>query len=55
MIKPITFNLILQWSDDNLPLILQSRWYADAHTHRSLKESLYYDIISFCDKGKVNV
>ncbi|XP_021375284.1 dedicator of cytokinesis protein 1-like isoform X4 [Mizuhopecten yessoensis] len=44
---------LLQWSDDNLPLMLQSNWYPNVHTHRGLKEMLYYDIISYFDKGKM--
>ncbi|KAJ8317295.1 hypothetical protein KUTeg_005199 [Tegillarca granosa] len=44
---------LLQWSDDNLPLMLQSNWYPDSHTHRELKEQLYYNIIQYYDKGKM--
>ncbi|KAK3095553.1 hypothetical protein FSP39_016043 [Pinctada imbricata] len=44
---------LLQWSDDNLDQMLKSSWYPEAVTHRELKESLYYDIISHFDKGKM--
>jgi hypothetical protein len=35
--------------------MLHSQWYQNARTHRELKENLYYDIISFFDKGKVRL
>ena len=45
---------MIQWSDDPLDQMLKSNWYPEAVTHRELKESLYYDIISYFDKGKVS-
>lgn len=45
---------LLQWSDDTLLPILKSNRYADAQTHRELKESLYYNIIDNYNKGKVS-
>ncbi|KAL5021107.1 hypothetical protein ScPMuIL_000262, partial [Solemya velum] len=44
---------LLQWSDDVLPVMLKSNKYPDAQTNRELKEQLYYDIISYFDKGKM--
>ncbi|XP_062566377.1 dedicator of cytokinesis protein 1-like isoform X2 [Saccostrea cucullata] len=44
---------LLRWTDDGLDPMLYSTWYPEARTHRELKESLYYDIISFYDKGKM--
>lgn len=44
---------LLQWSDAPLPPLLRSPRHAYCHTHRQLKEALYYDIIQFFDKGKV--
>lgn len=44
---------LLKWTDDRLDPMLQSGWYPAARTHRELKEYLYYDIISYFDKGKV--
>lgn len=44
---------LLKWTDDGLDPMLQSGWYPAARTHRELKEYLYYDIISYFDKGKV--
>ena len=35
--------------------MLQNNKYPDAHTHRDLKERLYYEIISYFEKGKVSV
>lgn len=43
----------LQWSDENLPVMLQSKRYSEAKTHRELKEKLFYDIIDCLDKGKM--
>jgi dedicator of cytokinesis protein 1 len=34
--------------------MLQNAEYPRAHTHRELKERLYYDIIDYFDKGKVS-
>eukprot|EP00105_Crassostrea_gigas_P042991 XP_019927139.1 PREDICTED: dedicator of cytokinesis protein 1 isoform X1 [Crassostrea gigas] len=44
---------LLKWTDDGLDPMLQSGWYPAARTHRELKEYLYYDIISYFDKGKM--
>ncbi|XP_056005673.1 dedicator of cytokinesis protein 1-like isoform X3 [Ostrea edulis] len=44
---------LLKWTDDGLEPMLHSTWYPNARTHRELKENLYYDIISFFDKGKM--
>lgn len=33
--------------------MLKCNWHPEAQTQRQLKEMLYYDIISFFDKGKV--
>ncbi|XP_034240436.1 dedicator of cytokinesis protein 1 isoform X3 [Thrips palmi] len=44
---------LLQWSDASLPPLLRSPRHAYCHTHRQLKEALYYDIIKFFDKGKM--
>lgn len=46
---------LLKWTDDGLDPMLQSGWYPAARTHRELKEYLYYDIISYFDKGKVGL
>ena len=34
--------------------MLQNSKYPDAYTHRDLKERLYYEIISYFEKGKVS-
>nr|XP_022344054.1 dedicator of cytokinesis protein 1-like isoform X2 [Crassostrea virginica] len=44
---------LLNWTDQLLDPMLKSSWYPKAHTHRELKEILYYDIVSFYDKGKM--
>lgn len=44
---------LLNWSDEMLPPLLKSNRYTVSHTHRQLKESLYYNIIDYFDKGKV--
>lgn len=44
---------LLTWSDEPLPAMLQCNWHPEAQTQRQLKEMLYYDIISFFDKGKM--
>ena len=46
---------MFQWSDETLPHMLHSEKYADMVTHRELKERLYYDIIDYFDKGKVEL
>lgn len=45
---------LLQWSDASLPPLLRSPRHITCHTHRQLKEALYYDIINYFDKGKVS-
>nr|KAG5708357.1 hypothetical protein BaRGS_034388 [Batillaria attramentaria] len=47
------YAMLLQWSDESLPPMLQHDKYPDAMTHRELKERLYYEIISYFDKGKM--
>lgn len=44
---------LLSWSDNPLSSLLRSSNYPLCTTHRSLKEALYYDIITYFDKGKV--
>lgn len=44
---------LLKWSDDSLLDMLKCNWHPEAQTQRQLKEMLYYDIISFFDKGKM--
>ncbi|XP_076471351.1 dedicator of cytokinesis protein 1-like isoform X3 [Babylonia areolata] len=44
---------LLQWSDECLPPMLQTNKYPDAWTHRDLKEKLYYEIISYFEKGEM--
>ncbi|XP_071445315.1 dedicator of cytokinesis protein 1 isoform X2 [Hetaerina americana] len=44
---------LLNWSDNSLPPLLKSNRYPNCQTHRELKESLYYDIIDYFDKGKM--
>ena len=44
---------LLQWSDEALPVMLQSKKYPELETQRELKEKLYYDIIDYLDRGKV--
>jgi len=44
---------LLQWSDEALPVMLQSRKYSELETQRELKEKLYYDIIDYLDRGKM--
>lgn len=46
---------LLQWSDAPVPPLLRSPRHSYCHTHRQLKEALYYDIIKFFDKGKVRI
>ncbi|KAG8228173.1 hypothetical protein J437_LFUL014408 [Ladona fulva] len=44
---------LLNWTDTPLPPLLKSHRYPNCQTHRELKESLYYDIIDYFDKGKM--
>jgi dedicator of cytokinesis protein 1 len=44
---------LLNWSDDELPQLLKSNRYTDSHTHRQLKQALYYNIIDNYSKGKM--
>ncbi|KAK9502031.1 hypothetical protein O3M35_012639 [Rhynocoris fuscipes] len=44
---------LLSWSDTPLSSILRSSNYPQCTTHRSLKEALYYDIITYFDQGKM--
>ncbi|KAF5292477.1 hypothetical protein FQA39_LY14024 [Lamprigera yunnana] len=44
---------LLNWSDETLPPLLKSCRYSESHTHRQLKEALYYNIIDYFDKGKM--
>ncbi|XP_073969012.1 dedicator of cytokinesis protein myoblast city isoform X3 [Rhodnius prolixus] len=44
---------LLSWSDNPLSSLLRSSNYPLCTTHRSLKEALYYDIITYFDKGKM--
>ncbi|XP_031352316.1 dedicator of cytokinesis protein 1-like isoform X2 [Photinus pyralis] len=44
---------LLNWSDEMLPPLLKSNRYSDCHTHRQLKEALFYNIIDYFDKGKM--
>ncbi|KAF5308725.1 hypothetical protein FQR65_LT06086 [Abscondita terminalis] len=44
---------LLNWSDEMLPPLLKSNRYSDSHTHRQLKEALYYNVIDYFDKGKM--
>ncbi|KAL8560337.1 hypothetical protein ACOMHN_006068 [Nucella lapillus] len=44
---------LLQWSDENLPPMLQTSKYPEAWSHRDLKEQLYYEIISYFEKGEM--
>lgn len=44
---------LLQWSDNPLPPLLRSPRHLNCHTHRQLKEALYYDIMKYFDKGKM--
>lgn len=46
---------LLKWSDEMLPPLLKSNRYTDSHTHRQLKEALYYNVIDYFDKGKVSL
>lgn len=44
---------LLNWSDEQLSLLLKGDKYDDAKTHRQLKEALYYTIINNYSRGKV--
>lgn len=44
-----------QWSDDELPVSLVDNDFPDCETQRDLKESLYYRMIDYYDKGKVSL
>lgn len=44
---------LLNWSDQMLSPLLKSYKYSTCQTHRELKETLYYNIIDYFDKGKV--
>lgn len=44
---------LLRWSDEQLSQLLKSDKYPNCETHRELKESLYYDILDYFDKGKL--
>lgn len=46
---------LLNWSADALPPLLKSLHHPNCQTHRELKEALYYNIIDYFDKGKVNI
>ncbi|XP_074643938.1 dedicator of cytokinesis protein 1-like [Tubulanus polymorphus] len=44
---------LLQWSDTLLSSVLCSNKYPEAHTHRELKQKLYYEMIHYFNKGKM--
>ncbi|XP_055923008.1 dedicator of cytokinesis protein 1 isoform X2 [Eupeodes corollae] len=44
---------LLQWNDTELSPLLRSHRHIRCHTHRQLKEALYYEIIDYFNKGKV--
>ncbi|XP_044743403.1 dedicator of cytokinesis protein 1 isoform X2 [Chrysoperla carnea] len=44
---------LLNWSDQILSPLLKSHKYSVCQTHRELKETLYYSIIDYFDKGKM--
>ncbi|XP_013378716.1 LOW QUALITY PROTEIN: dedicator of cytokinesis protein 1-like [Lingula anatina] len=49
----LLYSMLLTWSDDPLPNMLQDAKHSDAQTNRALKEKLYYDVIHYFDKGKM--
>ncbi|XP_008197863.2 dedicator of cytokinesis protein 1 isoform X2 [Tribolium castaneum] len=44
---------LLNWTDEDLPQLLKTNRHPKAHTHRQLKEALYYNIIENYDRGKL--
>ncbi|KAG5670986.1 hypothetical protein PVAND_001211 [Polypedilum vanderplanki] len=44
---------LLQWNDTQLPPLLKSSKHAHCTTHRSLKETLYNEIIEYFDQGNM--
>ncbi|XP_055899924.1 dedicator of cytokinesis protein 1-like isoform X3 [Biomphalaria glabrata] len=49
----LLYTRLLQWSDEALAPMLQNNKFPDAMTNRELKEKLYYETISYFDKGKM--
>lgn len=43
---------LLQWNDTELSPLLRSHRHVMCRTHRELKETLYFEIIEYFDKGK---
>lgn len=44
---------LLSWHDTELSPLLRSHRYLQCRTHRELKETLYFEIIDYFDKGKM--
>lgn len=45
---------LLMWSNSEISFMLKSSRYPNYLTHRELKEKIYYEMIDYFDKGKVN-